>query len=85
VALSDRERAILEFERVWWTLPGAKGAAITERLGLSPTRYYQLLNDLIDDPHALAHDALLVRRLRRQRRQRRQARFEGRAHGGYGR
>lgn len=85
VALSDRDRAILEFEQVWWTLPGRKAAAITDHLGLSPTRYYELLNALIDDPHALAHDPLLVRRLRRQRRQRRRARVEGRAHGEYGR
>jgi hypothetical protein len=85
VALTDRDRAILEFEQIWWTLPGAKGAAIAEHLGLSPTRYYQLLNALIDDPAALAHDPLLVRRLRRQRRQRRRARVEGRATGGHGR
>jgi Protein of unknown function (DUF3263) len=82
VALSDRDRAILAFERAWWTFPGAKGAAITDHVGLSPTRYYELLNTLIDDPDALAHDPLLVRRLRRQRRERRRARVEGRAHGG---
>jgi hypothetical protein len=85
VALSDRDRAILDFEQAWWMRPGAKAAAITDMLGLSPTRYYQLLNALIDEPDALAHDPLLVRRLRRQRSHRRRARVEGRAHGGSGR
>ena len=33
----------------------------------SAPRYYQVLNDLIDSPEALAHDPLLVKRLRRQR------------------
>jgi Protein of unknown function (DUF3263) len=31
------------------------------------TRYYQLLNELIDRPEALAFDPALVMRLRRQR------------------
>jgi hypothetical protein len=79
VALDDRDRAILEFERSWWKLAGSKGAAITERLGVSRTRYYRLLNALIDDPEALALDPLLVRRLHRLRRERRRARIEGRS------
>jgi hypothetical protein len=88
VALTDRDRAILAFERAWWTRPGAKAAAIHDQLGLSPTRYYEVLNALIDDPEALELDPLLVRRLRRQRTERRRARVEGRApgrYGGYGR
>jgi len=85
VALSDRDRAILAFERSWWTIPGAKGEAITARLGLSPTRYYELLNALIDDRDALAHDPLLIRRLRRQRRERRRARVEGPTRRGHAR
>jgi hypothetical protein len=79
VALSDRDRAILAFEQAWWAQPGAKGPAIHDQLGFSPTRYYELLNALIDDPEALELDPLLVRRLRRQRTERRRARFEGRA------
>jgi hypothetical protein len=78
VALTERDRAILSFERSWWQLPGSKAAAITERFGLSPTRYYQLVNALLDDPDALAADPLVVRRLRRARRDRRRVRFEGR-------
>jgi hypothetical protein len=77
VALSDRDRAILEFERRWWLLPSPKGAAVREVLGISPARYYALRNELIDDPAAEAHDPLVVRRLRRARAGRRRARVEG--------
>ena len=83
MALTDRDRAILDFERGWWLLPSSKGAAIRDRLDLSPTRYYQLLNRLIDDPAALAHDPLVVRRLRRGRAARRRARVEGRRTAGH--
>ncbi len=76
--LTDRDRAILEFERGWWTEPGPKDTAIRAHFDLSGTRYYQLLSDLIDDPDAYDHDPLLVRRLRRLRERRRRARAEGR-------
>jgi hypothetical protein len=81
VELSDRERAILDFERSWWTEPGPKEATIRERFDLSSGRYYQLLGELLDSPDALAYDPLVVRRLRRLRERRRQARFEGRRAG----
>jgi hypothetical protein len=77
VALTEREREILEFERAWWMLDGSKEAAIREQLDLSPTRYYQVLSRLLDSDDALAFDPLLVRRLRRLRDRRRRARFEG--------
>lgn len=76
--LTDRDRAILDFERSWWTEAGPKDTAIRERFELSGTRYYQLLTDLLDDPDALEYDPLLVRRLRRVRERRRRARVEGR-------
>lgn len=82
MALSDRDRAILDFERSWWAEPGPKETAIRERLELSPTRYYELLAELLDDDEALAYDPLVVRRLRRLRDRRRRARFEGRTAGG---
>jgi hypothetical protein len=77
VALNERERAILDFERSWWKRDGSKEAAIKEELGLSSARYYQLLGGLLKDDDALAYDPLLVRRLRRLRDRRRRARFEG--------
>lgn len=72
--LSDRDRRILRFEQDWWRHPGAKEEAIRAEFGLSSTRYYQILNRLIDAPAALIADPMLVRRLRRLRDQRRAAR-----------
>jgi len=66
-SLSERDRAILDFERQWWRYPGAKEKAIRDRLGLPATRYYQVLNALLDRPDALVYDPMLVRRLRRLR------------------
>ena len=65
--LTDQQAALLEFEKQWWALPGSKEAEIRDRFDISPTRYYQLLNALIDSEAALAHDPLLVKRLRRLR------------------
>ncbi|MGW6788101.1 DUF3263 domain-containing protein [Streptomyces chartreusis] len=70
-ALADRERAILALERRGFPGPGVKERAIREELGLAPVRYYQLLNALLDDPRALAHDPVTVNRLRRVREARR--------------
>ena len=77
VALTDRDRAILDFERSWWSEPGSKELAIRERFELSATRYYQILSELLEDADALAYDPLVVRRLRRLRDRRRRARYEG--------
>lgn len=82
VALTDRERAILDFERSWWTEPGPKELVIRTRFKLSPTRYYQLLNEILNEPEAMGYDPLVVRRLRRVRDLRRRARYEGRSAGG---
>ena len=80
--LGERDKAILDFERTWWRLPGPKEVAIRERFAISGTRYYELVQDLLDDADALAYDPLLVRRLRRVRDRRRRARWEGRYAGG---
>ena len=65
--LTAREVDVLAFERQWWRYAGAKEAAVRERFDWSATRYYQVLNALIDRPEALAHDPMLVKRLRRMR------------------
>jgi hypothetical protein len=65
--LSRRDREILAFERQWWKYAGAKEQAIRELFDMSATRYYQVLNGLIDTPEALAADPMLVKRLRRLR------------------
>ena len=67
LVLSARDSDILEFERQWWKYAGAKEQAVREKFDMSATRYYQVLNALIDKPEALASDPLLVRRLRRLR------------------
>ena len=65
--LSDLEVRILDFERQWWKYAGAKDAAIKELFNLSAKQYYELLNNLIDRPDALAASPLLIKRLRRLR------------------
>jgi hypothetical protein len=72
--LPRREQAILALERRAFPGPGAKERAIREELGLAPVRYYQLLNALLDDERALAHDPITVNRLRRIRETRREDR-----------
>lgn len=70
-ALTDREREILTFERGRWKYAGAKETAIRELFGFSGHQYHQVLNALLDRPEALAHDPMLVKRLRRLRETRR--------------
>ncbi|MEU7044403.1 DUF3263 domain-containing protein [Streptomyces varsoviensis] len=72
--LSDRDLAVLALERRSWPGPGAKEREIRERLGITPTRYYQLLNALLDDERALVQDPVTVNRLRRVRAARRERR-----------
>ena len=72
--LSDLDIRILAFERRGWRSPGAKEQAISDVLDLPATRYYQLLNELIDKPEALAADPAVVKRLRAQRARRQRIR-----------
>ncbi|GAA1155230.1 DUF3263 domain-containing protein [Ornithinicoccus hortensis] len=72
--LSDRDRRIIDFERQWWKYAGAKEQAIKDLFDMSATRYYQVLNQLVDSPAALAHDPMLIKRLRRMRAQRQKSR-----------
>ena len=72
--LTERDRLLLEFERQWWKYAGAKEAAIRELFDMSATRYYQVLNALIDTEAALDFDPMLVKRLRRMRAERQRQR-----------
>jgi hypothetical protein len=81
MALSDLERAILEFERDWVLETGSKDAAIRDRLAVSPSIFYKLRRSLIDSDEALEYEPLVVRRLRRDGDDRRRAKFEGRTAG----
>lgn len=76
--IDERSRRILDFEREWWRHAGAKEQAILDYFDLSPTRYYQLLNQLIDSDAALTYDPMLVKRLRRLRAARQRQRAERR-------
>ncbi|WP_404433938.1 DUF3263 domain-containing protein [Microbacterium lacus] len=67
VPLTDRDRAILDFEAAWHRDAPAKEEAIRAELALAPARYYQLLVRLIDTAEAQQYDPLLVGRLRRLR------------------
>jgi hypothetical protein len=73
-SLSERDQQMLALERQWWKYAGAKEQAIRELFNLSATHYYQILNALIDTEDALAHDPMLVKRLRRLRTSRQRAR-----------
>ncbi len=76
VELTDRDKAILEFERSWWHETGPKESLIEERFELSVDRYYEILGELLESPAAYEHDPLGVRRLRRLRDRRRRVRQE---------
>jgi len=81
VPLTSVEAAILEFERTWWSGDQPKDDAIADRFALTTAEYYEALNSLIDSDEALAHDPLVVRRLRRMRDRRRRARYGALADG----
>ena len=72
--LSDRDLAVLEIAARTFTGPGPRERAIRERLGMSPTAYFQLHNAQLDDPRAVAHDPVTVNRLRAARAERKERR-----------
>ncbi|MBF4461729.1 MULTISPECIES: DUF3263 domain-containing protein [unclassified Rathayibacter] len=65
--LSERDRRVLDFEREWTARNRDKDDAIRAQFGLSTARYYQVLSAVLASPAALAHDPMLVSRLRRIR------------------
>jgi hypothetical protein len=87
IELTERERALLDFEGSWWTLDDTKDSLIRARFACSLDEYYQELNRLLEVPAALTYEPLVIRRLVRLRDRRRRARLEGQAqvddaHGG---
>ena len=81
MSLTDRDKAILDFEGCWRTEPGSKEAGIRERFELSTTRYYEIIGELVDTPAAYEHAPLVIKRLQRQRERRRRERYESRSAG----
>ncbi len=82
--LTETEARVLEFEKQWWRYAGAKESAIRELFDMSATRYYQVLNALLDNPAALAAEPMLVKRLRRMRQSRHRERSARRLTGDSG-
>ncbi len=74
--ITERQQAMLEFERTFWTFDDPKETLVRARFQCSIDEYYVELNDLLEQPEALAHDPLVVRRLQRQRVRRRKERLE---------
>jgi hypothetical protein len=74
MALTEREMAVLDFERTWWTVDGTREELIRARFDCTPEAFAHELTALIDSPVALAHDPLVIHRLRRQRDRKRRAR-----------
>lgn len=82
--LNELDRAILEFESSAPRQVGRKEEAIRARFDFSPVRYHQRLNQLLEEPAALAEFPLLVGRLRRVREQREGVRRAARENGNAG-
>lgn len=77
MGLSERDRAVIDFERTWWKRPGSKEEGIRRDLGLSGARFYRVLAELSEEREAMVYDPLTVKRLRRRRAERRRAILEG--------
>ena len=82
MSFTESDRAIIDFERGWRMVDGAKAPTIRRELGVSSSTYYRRLGELLDSPAALAYDPLVIRRLRRVRLRRRAERFIGSSVGG---
>ncbi|GBE26049.1 hypothetical protein BMS3Bbin02_02342 [bacterium BMS3Bbin02] len=65
--LSERDRQVLDFEERLWQLDATKQSGIRIQLGMSVTRYSQILRRLVDDPEALRYAPMVTRRLRKRR------------------
>lgn len=65
--ITDAEWRVLDFADQLPRIPGEREQAIRDTFGISATRYYQILNRLIDSTEAQARKPVLVKRLREQR------------------
>ena len=70
--LSQRDRAILDFEQSWWESATPRDQAVREQFQLTESEYAEGLNQLVASEAALLAEPLLIRRLRRLRDRRRQ-------------
>ncbi|QDK02253.1 helix-turn-helix DNA binding protein [Gordonia phage Samba] len=69
--MTDDDRALLDFAAHRWNYAGNQAEAVRTEFDMTVTRYWQRVNNLLDDPEAIAHAPMLVNRLRRLRSRRR--------------
>ena len=65
--MTDDDRRMLDFAGRWWRTAGAAEDAIRAEFGISATRFWQKVNQLLEEPDAAAYAPTLVSRLRRIR------------------
>ena len=71
MTLTERDMAIIEFERSAWKSSETKQKSIRQTFSISPARYYQLRDSLLDKPEAVQFDPMVIKRLQRDRKVRR--------------
>lgn len=69
-ALTDEDRRILHFAAKWWRSDGARDESIIMDFDMTPNRYFQRLNTLIDRPEAFLYAPSTVKRLQAMREER---------------
>lgn len=72
--IDDLDRRCLDLAARTYVHAGAREQAILEETGLSPTRFWQRVNGLLDQPAAYEYAPVVVSRLARQRRARQRSR-----------
>ena len=75
MGLTERQKSIIEFERTAWQTDISKETAIRHLFTISPSRYYQIRDELIDLPEAMKFDPMVIRRLQKQRKFRRSKKY----------
>lgn len=65
--LTDRQKAVLDFAAAFSGSPGGQAGRIRQQFDMSPIRFFQALNALLDNPAALRHAPGTVRWLTRAR------------------
>lgn len=75
--LTERQRAMLDFERTWWQFDEPRDEQIRARFDCGPDDYYAELEQVLEHPGAVSHDPLVVRRFQRRRVRRRRALIDG--------
>ena len=71
MTLTERDMAIIEFERSAWKSSETKEKSIRQTFSISTARYYQLRDSLLDKQEALNFDPMVIKRLQRDRKVRR--------------